>query len=55
MMTKIEAIEKMKDEQNNSDTEAAHCIADDILCEFLISLGHQDLVDEYERVPRWYS
>lgn len=34
----------------------AHEEADKILCDFLISLGHQDVVDAYNAVePKWYD
>ena len=48
-------INKLKEEQGSDDTEEAHCNADDILCDVLIALGHQDIVDEYKKVNKWYS
>jgi len=55
MAAKEKIIKELKNEQNNDDTEIAHSNADDLLCEFLISLGHQDVVDEYNKVSKWYS
>jgi len=46
---------KLSKEQHNGDTEIAHCNADDYLCELLIGLGLQDVVDEYEKVDKWYA
>ena len=40
---------------NNSDTEEAHVDADDALCELLKALGHQDVVELYEKVSKWYA
>ena len=37
------------------DEEITHADADEILCEALRMLGHGDLVDEWERVPKWYA
>jgi hypothetical protein len=37
------------------DIEAAHCDADDILCEILIKLGYKKIVDIYKCIPRWYA
>ena len=41
--------------QNISDVEAAHSRADDILVEILISLGLNDIVNEYEKINKWYA
>lgn len=54
--TRMEAwIERLKAEQSNQDTEAAHSRADDVLCEVLDYLGCQHLVAEWRKVPKWYS
>lgn len=37
------------------DTEIAHSKADDILCEALTLLGHQDLVIAWTKVDKWYA
>lgn len=54
-MTREEAIEKLKAEQKNGDTECAHGNADGILCALLTSLGYGDVVKEYEEVDKWYA
>lgn len=48
-------IERMIALQSNTDSEVAHSIADDILCEVLIALGYKELVEAYHSVPKWYS
>ena len=41
--------------QGDMDTEYAHGKADDILCEFLESLGYFEIVEEYNKVDKWYA
>ncbi len=48
-------IRRLKEEQENLDTEMAHWHADKILCEILKELGHHDIVAEYEKVDKWYA
>ena len=55
MTPKEKIIKELKNEQNNDDIEMAHSNADDLLCEFLISLGYQDVVYEYNKVSKWYA
>jgi len=54
-MDKQDVISELRSLQGSDDTEVAHCEADDLLCELLISLGYQDVVDEYYKVPKWYA
>lgn len=54
-MTKDEAIAKLIECQKDGDVECAHSDADDILCDFLKSLGHADVVEEYEKVEKWFA
>ncbi|WP_447881021.1 hypothetical protein [Serratia fonticola] len=54
-MTKAQAIKKLKELQEIDDTEAAHCEADDVLVKLLISLGHGEVADEFERIGKWYA
>ena len=54
-MDREEAISELQKEQRNGDTEVAHGNADDTLCELLISLGYQDVVDEWIAVEKWYA
>ena len=41
--------------QGEGDTEANHGNADDILCEFLKGLGYENIVDEYNKIDKWYA
>lgn len=40
---------------SEDDVEDAHLKADDALCEFLVKIGHKDLVDKFKEVRKWYS
>ena len=42
-------------EKSKADLERAHGEADEILCEVLMELGYQKLVDKYREVRKWYS
>jgi hypothetical protein len=37
------------------DHELAHVEADEVLCKFLRSLGYDDVVEAYIRVPKWFA
>lgn len=38
------------------DPEAAHSRADEVLCEFLSSIGHEDIVKAWLAIePKWYA
>ena len=55
-MTSKNAIRRLKRQQSEDiDTEIAHGVADDILCEFLVSLSYEDVVAEYNLVGKWYA
>lgn len=54
-MTKEEAIEELKKCQRSSDTEVAHSLADDVLCDLLESLGFGDVVEEYNKINKWFA
>lgn len=58
-MTKDDAIKKLKllqQDQSIGGFDQTHIEADQVLCDFLNSLGHSDLVMEYERVePKYYA
>jgi hypothetical protein len=53
-MTREEAIKKLN-EINKEYRELAHIEADEILCQFLVSLGYQDVVDTWDEIPKWYA
>ena len=42
-------------EPNSLNEEEGHKAADKILCELLNTLGYSDVVDEWEKVYKWYS
>ncbi len=54
-MNKEQAIEALKELQTNGDAEIAHGEADRILCELLTTLGCREVVDEWEKVDKWYA
>lgn len=54
-MTKEKAIEELKEYVNCSDVEMAHCCADGVLIRFLESIGYEDVIDVYKKVPKWYA
>ena len=56
-MDRVEAIILLKDNQSRrlGDEEVTHSNADDILCKLLVSLGYKDVVDEWEKIDKWYS
>lgn len=45
----------LKTLQKSWDTEVAHVEADRALCDLLIALGMNDVVEEYEKVNKWYG
>lgn len=59
VMTKKEKIEKavelLKKEQLNTDTEMAHCNADEILLSLLVDLGYYEVVKEFNKIEKWYA
>lgn len=53
-VTRETAIAQLK-EAAKRDTEAAHSIADDVLCDLLKSLGYEDVVEAWREVDKWYA
>jgi hypothetical protein len=54
-MTREEALKRLKDQQEFDDIEYAHIGADQILIEFLYSIGEHEIVKEYSKIPKWYA
>lgn len=54
-MNRKRAIAKLLEHQKLGDIETAHGLADDVLCELLAALGYQDVVDEWDKVKKWYA
>jgi|TARA_R110000803_G_scaffold110244_1_gene178632 hypothetical protein len=54
-LTKEQVLQRLKECAADDDTEMAHVAADTALCEFLIALGHEDVVDAYNDVDKWFA
>ncbi len=52
---KQEYIERMKKCVDDNDPENAHLVADDIIINMLSDLGHQDIVELWSNVYKWYA
>ena len=50
-----EIIAKLKELQQDDDTEAAHIQADWIICNLLHDLGYTELTKEYDKISTWYA
>ena len=53
----LEALERIvkQQERGSRDLEGQHGIADDTLCRLLVSLDYKEIVDEYEKIDKWYA
>ena len=40
---------------SSDDTEAAHAMADKLLCDMLERLGYNEVVDAYKIIDKWYA
>lgn len=55
-MTRVEAIAKLKSLRvDQSDVEANHSLADEILCALLEGIGYGDVVVEWRKIKKWYD
>jgi len=54
-MTKEDALRELAECQENYDIEIAHLNADEVLCTLLTALGYEDVVTEYNKVPKWFA
>ncbi len=53
---KREAMRQIDDILDNcADIEAAHGLADEVLCSLLTELGYAEVVEQWELVPKWYA
>lgn len=50
-----ELIQLLKVLQEDDDTELDHIIADNIVAKALQMLDQNELVEEYEKIHKWYS
>ena len=48
-------MDRLKAAQDICDTESAHADADDVLCDLLKALGYNRVVEEYDKVKKWYA
>ena len=48
-------INRIRDLANNRDVEGTHIEADKILCEVLKTLEQSELVEEFEKLEKWYA
>lgn len=46
---------KLEEIQKNGDVEVRHGREDDLLCDLLIELGFEDIVELYKSSTKWYS
>jgi hypothetical protein len=46
---------QLRELQASKDPEAAHSLADDLICNLLGALGYSDVVAEWKKVERWYA
>ena len=53
----LEINQEMKElaEDKHPDIECSPSDADDLLCELLSILGYQDIVDNFEKLDKWYA
>lgn len=50
------ALEMMQELRNNpQDMEIDHIKADNILCNVLKALGQEELVNEFDKIKKWYA
>lgn len=54
-LNQIKAEMKKVAEDNSGDYEGTHIHADNLLKEALEILGFQDLVEDYDKVGKWYA
>lgn len=48
-------IKRLKQAQEIADVESAHEDADNVLCDLLKDLGYDRVVEEYNKVEKWYA
>lgn len=56
-MTREQALKELAEcvKLSHGDQEAAHSLGDEILCELLSSLGYDDIVNEWNKIKKWYA
>lgn len=46
---------EMKELEGPGDAEACHSMADALLCEMLVILGYDEIVEAWNKVDKWYA
>jgi len=54
-MTKEEALELLRAYANLDNPEEAHILTDRVLCDLLVALGYEEVVNEFHKIEKWYS
>lgn len=52
---KVDAMARLADCHKQPRVETSHAEADRVLCDLLRTLGYGEVVDEYRKLPKWYS
>lgn len=50
-----ETLEQLQQLQYAPDAESAHKEADDLIVEFLIAQGFEEIADAYNEIEKWYA
>ena len=48
-------IEELKKLQDGRDVEREHELADKVLCDLLTELSYSEIVEEYEKIVKYFS
>lgn len=51
----VKELEEIAAQGWDGDVETNHIRADSILLDILRGLGHDDVVDAFTKIPRWYA
>lgn len=54
-MTREKALSELSEIAKSSDQEVTHVDADEVLCQLLVALGYQDVVNAWDEIPKWYA
>jgi len=46
---------RLNSECFSGDEEHDHYVADDLLCQLLIDLGYEKIVEKFKEVHKWYA
>ena len=49
------ALKRLKEIPEMADQEYEHMEADDVSCSLLRELGYDDVVDEYDKIEKWFA